>query len=78
MARPVKCDHCGKEEELEGTYKIPPQGWLTVNQAGLKYWPDYASKDLCSVACVVAFLTTCVAPPTPTLDDEPQLQPETV
>jgi hypothetical protein len=58
MARPIRCDQCGKESELEGAYKTAPAGWLTVNESGTprRYWPDYNNRDLCSPSCAIEFL----------------------
>jgi hypothetical protein len=58
MARPIRCDHCGKEGELEGTYRLAPEGWLQLQQGSStrSYWADYNARDLCSLACAMGFL----------------------
>ena len=47
------CDQCGKRDESQSTYELPPKGWYTLSE------PDtFKHRHLCGPECLCTMAAT--------------------
>lgn len=73
------CDNCGKREEPQQGYDLPPKGWFSLGE------PDYKQRHLCSPDCLCAIAETkrtseplTPPPPAPETIEQPLIDPPAV